>query len=200
MTLEEEISLLDKYRLTSSELFLIRVLLILQEDGQEQLFANYIKTFKAAGINLRNMLVKLQEKGVILASYKIPKEGEEFNPYDISINKNFIKNLYKCSFELGKELFEEYPQFNTINGALVSLRGVSKHFNSLEDAYFKYSKYIKWNIDKHNEIIELVRWGKEHNLICQSLSSFIINNAWNDLASMKEGDTMNINYDTIREL
>ena len=146
------------------------------------------------------MLVKLQEKGIILQSYKIPNEGEEFIPYDISINKNFIKNLYKCSFELGKELFEEYPQFNTINGSLVSLRGISKHFNSLEEAYFKYGKYIKWSPEKHNEIIELVKWGKEHNIICQSLSSFIINNAWEDLKAMKEGDTMNINYDTIREL
>lgn len=200
LTLEDEISLLDKYRLTSSELFLIRVLLILQDEGEEELFANYIKTFKAAGINLRSMLVKLQEKGIILQSYKIPNEGEEFIPYDISINKNFIKNLYKCSFELGKELFEEYPQFNTINGSLVSLRGISKHFNSLEEAYFKYGKYIKWSPEKHNEIIELVKWGKEHNIICQSLSSFIINNAWEDLKAMKEGDTMNINYDTIREL
>ena len=87
LTLEDEISLLDKYRLTSSELFLIRVLLILQDEGEEELFANYIKTFKAAGINLRSMLVKLQEKGIILQSYKIPNEGEEFIPYDISINK-----------------------------------------------------------------------------------------------------------------
>ena len=73
--------------------------------------------------------------------------------------------MYKCSFELGKELFEEYPQFKTINGSLVSLRGISKHFNSLEEAYFKYGKYIKWSPENHIEIIELVKWGKEHNII-----------------------------------
>lgn len=200
LTLEQEITLLNKHRLTSSELMLIRTLLILQEDSIEDLFADYISTFKDAGLNLRNMLINLQEKGVLLKTCKIPKEGEEFDPYSLSINKNFIKNLYKCSFELGKELFEVYPQFTTLsNGATVALRGVSKHFNSLEDAYFKYSKCIRWNQEVHNEIIELVKWAKEQNLICCSLSSFIINNGWLDLKSMKEGNT-DINYNTIREL
>lgn len=200
LTLEDEISLLDKYRLTPTELFLIRVLLILQDDDNEELFSNYIKTLRSAGINLRNILVSLQNKEILLKSYKIPAEGAEFNPHDIQLNKNFIKNLYKCSFELGKELFESYPQFNTINGNIVSLRGVSKHFNSLEEAYYRYGKNIRWNLDTHKEIIELVNWAKEHNLICQSLSSFIINNAWLDLKGMKEGDTMNFNYESIREL
>lgn len=200
LDLEQEIALLEKYKLSSTELFFIRVLLIFQDENNEIIFANYIKTLKLAGINLRNVMQSLQDKGIILKSYQIPKEGMEFNPYKIEINKNFIKTLYKCSFELGKELFEHYPQFNTINGQMVSLRGVSKHFDSLEDAYCKYGRYIKWNPEVHKEIIELVDWAKEHNLICQSLSSFIINNAWLDLQSMKEGDTMNINYDTIREL
>ena len=180
-------------------MFLLRVLLILQEENNEELFFNYIKTLKNAGINLRNILISLQDKGIILKSYKIPKEGQEFDPYSIELNKNFVKNLYKCSFELGKDLFENYPQFNFINNNMVSLRGVSKHFNSLEDAYFRYGKAIKWNPEIHKEIIELVKWGKEQNVICQSLSSFIINQAWHDLKAMKEGDS-DINYNAIREL
>lgn len=201
LALDDEVAILAKYRLTSSELFFIRVLLILQDENNEELFSSYINTFKAAGLTLRDMLISLQEKGVILQSYHIPEQGQSFDPYGIQINKNFIKNLYKCSFELGKELFEEYPQFNTLsNGATVSLRGVSKHFDSLEEAYFRYGKNIRWNLDKHKEIIELVKWAKEHNLICQSLSSFIINNAWLDLQSMRDGDIGNINYDSVREL
>lgn len=199
LELNDEISLLERYKLIPTEMFLLRVLLILQEENNEELFFNYIKTLKSAGINLRNILVSLQDKGIILKSYKIPKEGQEFDPYSIELNKNFVKNLYKCSFELGKDLFENYPQFNFINNNMVSLRGVSKHFNSLEDAYFRYGKAIKWNPEIHKEIIELVKWGKEQNVICQSLSSFIINQAWNDLKAMKEGDS-DINYNAIREL
>lgn len=199
LELNDEISLLERYKLIPTEMFLLRVLLILQEENNEELFFNYIKTLKSAGINLRNILISLQDKGIILKSYKIPKEGQEFDPYSIELNKNFVKNLYKCSFELGKDLFENYPQFNFINNNMVSLRGVSKHFNSLEDAYFRYGKAIKWNPEIHKEIIELVKWGKEQNVICQSLSSFIINQAWHDLKAMKEGDS-DINYNAIREL
>ena len=200
LTLEEEVSILDKYRLIPTELFLIRVLLILQDEGEEELFIRYIKTLKQAGINLRNILISLQEKEILLKSCKIAKEGEEFDPYSLQINKNFIKNLYKCSFVLGKELFEEYPAFAIINNSYTSLRGVSKHFNSLEDAYIKYGKSIKWNPEIHNEIIELVKWGKEHNMINQSLGSFVVNNGWHDLKAIMNGDAGNINFDTIREL
>lgn len=198
--MEAEVSLLDKYRLVPTELFLIRVLLLLQDDNNEELFLNYIKVLKQAGINLRNILLSLQEKEILLKSCKIVKEGEEFDPYSLQLNKNFIKNLYKCSFELGKELFEEYPAFAIINNSYTSLRGVSKHFNSLEDAYIKYGKSIKWNPETHAEIIKLVKWAKEHNMLNQSLGSFIVNNGWHDLKAIMNGDAGNINFDTIREL
>lgn len=200
LTLEEEVSILDKYRLVPTELFLIRVLLILQDDGDEELFIRYIRTLKQAGINLRNILINLQEKEVLLKSCKIAKEGEEFDPYSLQLNKNFIKNLYKCSFTLGKELFEEYPAFAVINNSYTSLRGVSKHFNSLEDAYIKYGKSIKWNPEIHQEIIELVRWAKEHNMLNMSLGSFIVNNGWHDLKAIMNGDAGNINFDSIKSL
>lgn len=200
LNLEEEIALISKYRISPNELMLVRTLLILQEDGNEDLFRNYIKALYECGIKLREILLYLQEKGIILKSFKICKEGEAFDPYTIPFNKTFIKTLYKCSFELGKELFEEYPQMASINGNLVTLRGVSKHFNSLEDCYFRYGKNIKWNEEKHKHIIELVRWGKEHDLIKQSLSSFVINNAWLDLEAIKSGDSGNINFDTIKAL
>lgn len=197
LELENEIKLLKKYDLNPNELFFIRVLLILQEDDNEDLFADFVST----GINVRDILVALQEKEIILKSYKIPKTGERFDPYNIPVNKNFIKSLYKASFELGKELFDNYPQFGMINNVNVTLRGVSKFFNSLEDAYFRYSKCIRWNKEMHDEIIELVKWGKENNIISQSLGSFIVNNAWLDLKAMKEGDNgLNINYDSIKLL
>ena len=200
LTLEEEVSILDKYRLVPTELFLIRVLLLLQDDGNEDLFLGYIKTLKQAGINLRNILITLQEKEILLKSCKIAKEGEEFDPYSLQLNKNFVKNLYKCSFTLGKELFEEYPAFAVINNSYTSLRGVSKHFNSLEDAYIKYGKSIKWNPEIHKEIIELVKWAKENNMLNMSLGSFIVNNGWHDLKAIMNGDAGNINFDSIKSL
>lgn len=201
LTLEEEVCLLDKYGLTPNELLVVRILLILQDDGEEQLFQKLMVTLKHINLPLREVLEQLQKKEIILKLYKIPKSGEKFDPYAIPINKNFIKALYKSSFEMGKELFDSYPQFGNINGNLIPLRGISKKFDSLEQAYFKYGKSIGFNPEKHKTIIELVDWARENNILNCSLASFIVNEGWHDLNALKNnGDVANINYDAIRIL
>lgn len=200
LNLEEEIAVLNKYRITPNELLFIQTLLLLQDEENEDLFQSYIESLRSCDIHLREVLLELQRKGVILKQFKIPNEGESFDPYSIPLNKNFVKNIYRCSFEMGKELFEIYPQFGTINGSVIPLRGVSKKFDSLEDAYFRYGKSIRWNSEKHDHIIELVSWAKEHNILNCSLASFIVNNGWLDLEALKNGDNSNINFDTIKLL
>lgn len=195
LTLDAELALGEKYRLTPNELMFLRTLLILQDEDDENLFSKYINVLKTANVDLREVLFQLQEKEIILKSYKIPSKGSSFNPIDIPINKNVIKNIYKSSFELGKELFETYPQFGNINNQLVPLRSVSKHFNSLEECYYRYGKCIGWNEEKHNHIIELVKWAKENSLINMSISSFVINNSWLDLQSMQ--NELGVNQVTI---
>lgn len=197
LTLEEEINILNKYKLTPNELMFIRTLLILQDEHNEELFKNYIKVLYNCQIKIRDVIKILQDKEIINKSYKLRSEGSEFDPFEIPFNKVFIKTLYKCSFELGKELFDVYPQFSTINGSLIPLRTVAKKFNSLEDCYYRYGKEIKWNQNIHNNIIELVKWGNDNDIINCSLASFIINNGWNDLQALKDGG-LNINLDSVK--
>lgn len=200
LTLEDEISFLNRYRLVPNELVFIKLLLILQDENNEILFRDYINILKQSRIKLRELIFNLQDKEIINKSYKIPNEGTLFNPYEIPVNKNFIKNLYKAAFELGKELFETYPQFGNIGESVVPLRTVAKKFDSLEEAYFRYGKAIGYNPEKHNHILELVKWGKENNIINCSLASFIINNGWLDLEAMKDGKIANFNYDNMKLL
>ena len=200
LNLEEEISILSKYRITPNELTFIKTLLILQDEENEDLFKDYIESLYVCNVKLREVLINLQKKEIILKSYKIPSEGESFDPYSIPFNKNFIKSLYKSSFELGKELFEIYPQMTVINGSLVTLRGVSKHFDSLEACYFRYGKAIGWNQERHEKVLDLIKWAKERDIIKQSLSSFVINNSWLDLEAIRNGDSGNYNFDTIKAL
>jgi len=201
INIDEEIALLEKYRITPTELLFVQTLLILQDDNNEIYFKNYIESLYACNIKLRDIINSLQSKGIILKQFKIPTEGQSFDPYSIPLNKSFTKNIYKSSFEMGKELFEAYPQFATIQGNLTPLRTVARHFDSLEDCYFRYSKSIKWNIERHNQIIELVSWAKEQgNILNQSLSSFVINHGWIDLEAIKNGDSNNINYNAVKML
>ena len=171
----------------------------MQDEQNEQLLSQFIGCLKKSKVKLRDILVSLQEKNIILKSYKIPEEGMKFNPYNIKFNKNFISYLYKASFEMGEELFNAYPQFGNIQGAVVGLRSVSKRFNSLEDAFIKYGKDIGWSLDRHKKILELLEFAKEHNLINYTLASFIIDRRYEELQALKEGDG-NINYDTIKFL
>ena len=178
---------------------LIRTLLILQDEENEDLFKTYIEVLYNCGVKLRDGLLSLQEKGIILKSYKVPKEGEALDPYAIPFNKSFIRTLYKCSFELGRELFTEYPQFGSVQGNVVGLRSISKKFNSLEEAYFKYGRSIGWSPERHNHIIELVKWAREHNIINYTLASFIVDHRWLELEALKDGEG-NINYESIKML
>ena len=197
LTIEDELLILNKYRITPNELMFIRTLLILQEDANEELFKTYIEILHSSNIQIRELITRLQAKGIILKSFKVPNPGEAFDPYSIPINKPFLKNLFKSSFEIGKELFEVYPQFGNINGCVVPLRTVAKKFDSLEDCYARYGKEIKWNPEIHSTIIDLVKWAKDNNILNCSLASFIINNGWNDLQALKDGEG-NINYDAIK--
>lgn len=195
ITLENEIALLERYSLDPTELFTLKLILIAQEEDDESLLIRYIPLVPS----FRNLLISLQQKSIILKSYKIPNSGERFIVSDVDINKNFIKNIHRASFDLGKELYEHYPQFATINGNVVPIRAVSKKFNTLEDAFRFYGKTIKWNQELHSKIIELLDWATNNtSFINCSLASFIIDQKWRDIEALKNGDNVNINFDSVR--
>lgn len=199
LNLDNELVILEKYGLTPNEIFCVQLILLASEEDQLELLGRFCFTDENKEI-FRNSLKSLQDKGIILKSYKIPNPGEVFDPMNVEFNKNFTKFLFKASFEIGEELFNTYPMFTNIDGVAVSLRGIAKKFDSLEDFYRFYGKSISWNPEKHNEIIELVKWGKENNVIRESIASFVINRSWDTIKALKKGDVVNINYDAVRML
>lgn len=196
LDLKQQLLFCDKYKITANQLLLLEIILIAQEGDDAEIVQLYFKS-KAKG-DLLNNLINLQEVGVILKSFKIPNKGEKLDLFNIPINKNLVKDFYKCSFELGKELFEEYPQFGFINGVPTGIRGVSKKFDSLEDFYRFYGKQIRNKPEIHEHIIELVRWAKENNLLCVSLCNFVVDHRWEELEALRDGDIANTNFNAIK--
>ena len=94
LSLKEEINIYINSGLTPSELFILR-LLFLAQDGDTSLINNYISNADNGKEVFKVVLKSLQNKGVILASFKMPKEGETLKYTDIPINKNFVKSLLK---------------------------------------------------------------------------------------------------------
>ena len=188
--------MLEKYKLTPTELFTCKLLLIAQEEGVEDYIVRYAKIDN--GCSIKATLESLQSKGIILKSYKIPKIGEKLVIEDIEFNKNFKKNIHKASFDLGKELYENYPQTTYVKGQIFNLRRVSKKFNSLEEAFFKYGKYIRFNEEVHKEVIELVKWGIDNGYNFTTLDSFIVDQDWNNIKNVRDGGSINVNLDAVK--
>jgi hypothetical protein len=200
LNLEQQLIFCDKYIITPNELLLLEIILLAQEGEQPEIVYNYFNANVDARGLTRPMLERLQAVGIINKTYKIPQKGERLNIYDIPINKNVVKDFFKCSFEMGKELFENYPMFGIINGEPVGIRSVSKKFDSLEDFYRYYGKTISWKPDKHKYIMELVSWAKDNNLLVTTLANFVIDHKWEELEALRNGEIANIDFNAVKQL
>lgn len=192
-TIENELVLLEKYNLTPTELFTVRVILLAKEEGEYEWLQRFAQIQK-----LRFILESLREKGIILKSWKLPKEGSKLDIEDIPFNQNFQKQFFRASFEMGEELFYTYPQSAVVQGTIYNLRSVSKHFDSLEQAFLKYAKNIKNNPELHQQIIEDIKWGIENQYNgFTTLDRFIIDRGYEHLHSMRLGESSNVNLEAI---
>lgn len=192
--IENELAILEKYNLTPTELFAIKVILLAKEEGEYEWLQRFAQIIK-----LRDVLVVLQEKGIILKSWKMPKEGTQLIVEEIPFNQNFQKQFFRASFEMGEELFYTYPQSCVVQGTVFNLRTVSKHFDSLEQAFQKYAKSIKNNPETHQQIIDDIKWGIETQYNgFTTLDRFIIDRGYEHLHSMRLGEGSNVNLEAIK--
>lgn len=196
--MKQQLLFCEKYGINPSELLLLEIILIAQEDDEPEIVREYFSSRVCARGFTTELLVGLRDAGVINKTYKILERGSVFNPLDVPLNKTIVKDFYKCSFDLGRELWETYPLFGIVNNTQVGLRGVSKKFDTIEDFYRFYGRTIRWKPEVHNQIIELVKWAKEHNILCTTIANFVIDHKWEELKALKEEG--GVNYDSMRLL
>lgn len=193
ITLEEEINIYLKSGLTPTELFIVR-LLFLAIDGNQVPLAKYLNGVSNGKVLLREVLINLKNKKVILSSFKVPNEGEVLNFKNIPFNKNFLKMYVRESNEIGKEFFDNYPPFIDINGKLVSIRNITKAgLFSFEDFCLYYAKAIKLSGITHERIMELLDYAKDNGIIHYSIIEFISSKKWEEIEYIKNSGNVN-NY------
>jgi len=190
--LDNELLLMKEYKLDPNELLVIKVILLAQ-DGEYEYLQRYAEILNG---KLRLLLEVLQSKGVILKSYKLPQEGQQFVPNDVQFNQNFLKKYYRSAFEMGQELFCTYPQSTVVNGVLYNLRSVSKRFDSLEQAFQKYAKSISNKPEIHQQVIDDIKWGIENQYGgFTTLDRFIIDRGFEFLHQFRLGEGTNVNLE-----
>lgn len=193
--------MMEKYHLTAEESLVIELLFLASiEEGHSEYLVKYF-TIQIDRTELRDILISLQNKGIIVKSYKIPSKGQKFDPEAVEFNKNFLHNYRKFSGELGQEFFKEYPSIAIINGNEAPLKNYAKKFNSEEDFYFHYGKAIGWKLENHQEVIELIKWAKDNNctLLNMNIADFTISKMWRSIKELKEGDGV-MQFDTTKEI
>ena len=176
MSIDREIQFMIKYQLTADELFVLRLIFYAQE-GHDEYMSMFFRDCQL-GHSLKSILQSLQAKGIINESYVVPEEGCVFNAADVDLNVSAVSQFLQHSTDMGMELLEAYPAWTTINGRRFSLRNISKHFRSLDDMCLHYGKAIQFDRKKHEEILDLLEYGKAENLIHSGLADFIISHGW----------------------
>lgn len=184
LSIEREIDFMIRYGLTPDELFLIKLIWYAQ-DGHNEYLSEYFSENQLT-LELRDVLISLQKKGIINKTYEVPQKGSILNPQDVDFNKSVVNSFLKHSQTLGMELFEAYPAFTIINGRTFSLRNITKLYKSLDDMCFEYGKAIKFNPDLHKEVLELLEWGKENGHVSSGICDFIASNQWLTLKELRD--------------
>lgn len=186
MELSAILNLLTTYNLSADELLLIYLTFLAQdEQGHSEYFVTW---FEGGGKDkLRSLFESLKDKGIIHKNYN----PESYIPNEIEFNKTFIKSWVKHTGELGQEIFDLFPSFCYINGKMCPLKNISKRFYSLDEFYFYYSSAIGHSIEKHKEIVELVKWAKEQNLIRYGILEFVASRKWEELKLIKNNNLDN---------
>lgn len=191
LSLNEETNIYIKSGLTPTELYILR-LLFLAIDGDPSFLINYLSNVSNGKELFRQILNSLKKKGVILSSFKIPADKEVLNYKNIPFNKNFTKMYIRESNELGKELFDVYPPFITINGKMCSIKNFTKaNLFSFEDFCLYYAKAIKSAGVTHERVMESLIFAKDNNLINYTILEFIASRKWNEIEYIRTSGNIN---------
>ena len=135
MELDTILNIMSKYHLTADEVLLIYLTFIAQtENGNPEEHRVYFKKWYDGGgkERLKELFDSLQSKGIIKNNYN----HQIYEPDEIEFSPSFIKQYYRLTGQLGKELISAYPSTTFVNGKVVSLKNISKRFRDMDEFYF----------------------------------------------------------------
>lgn len=187
--LERKLAIMAKHELNAEEWLMIELLFV--ADDNPQLLMKYFNECKKDKIP-RQILLDLKDKKVFASSYKIPGEGESFDPTQIEFSKTFTNNYFKESFDAGWELWESYPEYMQGTDRLYPARNITKNgYNDENDFFAKYNKAIQYKAENHEEVLELLEWAKSQKLIQYGIVEYVVGRKWLAHKKLRESGEIN---------
>ena len=197
LSIEAQLTIMEMHQLTPEEMMVIELLFLAGIENKKEFLIRYAQ-LPIEKHKLSEVLLNLQNKGVILKSFKVPAQiRSDFDFESIPFNELFLKRYRKLSGELGNELFWAYPGNAVINGVDVPMRNWAKYFNSEDEFYFQYGKAIGFNTEKHKEVLELIDWSKKNGGfgLNMNIGAFVVSKMWLSIKEYKEGDRQKLVFD-----
>jgi hypothetical protein len=91
-----------------------------------------------------------------------------------ALNQSVLKDLYlNGDYNLGKQLYEAYPESMQCNGHNIKLKTLNSFHNNLSEFSWWYGRSIEFNLELHNRIMEALEYAKENDMIHMDLRSFL---------------------------
>ena len=190
LDIDKDLEILEKFNLDANEWYLIRCLFLSKYEGLNEYLVNFVTKSLPKG-KMREMLTELKKKNIVSKKYKVPKEGESFLIADFEFHEPFINKYFKTSNEMGRELFDAYPSYLVMdNGVHLPAKNLASKivFKEQNDFFIFYCKQIKYSVEKHEEIMESLKWAIEHDLVRSSIVEYVVSEKYNDhIQTMKDG-------------
>lgn len=202
LSLEQDIQVLSKYRLTCLELIFIKLIRESCNSGNTLYLETFLTDY-VNDINVKSIVESLVEKKVLVKeALKISTKDLLLKyPCNLVFNKNFHKAYLLDAYELFEEFREHYPFNVYINGSPVDLRLInSKEYKNESEVASLYCKIIKYDLQLHKEILKALDYGVQNNLICTNIITFIISRGWERIIRIMNGEDTNLQFDNVTML
>lgn len=164
-------------------------LAVMAADAYHVRGTGYQYSFLAEMMNVRQFRMKqkhvntLVDKGLAAENHRrdpdVPANIDEFEA-----TEKAVRFFFDAPTHFGEELYEAYPDFaETGDGKRYPLKMFDRDMEELFDAY---AGAIGNNRAKHRDVLSLLEWAEERDMIDMGLQKFVFSRYWQILRKEKE--------------
>lgn len=199
ISLDEDLEIMSRYKINANEFMLVKLLLLSQDhpDNDKHLDL-YLKECHADGTLNREFINLLVDRRIIVKTSPVVKKTSGIFPEDFHFNEVFMKNFFKFSDQMGKEIWDLYPDYIIGSCRNFPAKNFSKRFKDLKELFLYYAKQIKNNPKKHEQVVESLKFAIKHELITSSIIDYLLSNQWDYHIKVMNGEDkmVKLTFDT----
>lgn len=199
ISLDEDLEIMSRYKINANEFMLVKLLLLSQDHPDNDKYLDlYLKECHADGTLSREFINLLVDRRIIVKTSPVVKKTSGIFPEDFHFNEVFIKNFFKFSDQMGKEIWDLYPDYIIGSCRNFPAKNFSKRFKDLKELFLYYAKQIKNDPKKHEQVVESLKFAIKHELITSSIIDYLLSHQWDYHIKVMNGEDkmIKLTFDT----